>query len=190
MWVPLVGVSFPDMLWAILVFVGKEEVVVDKNSPLQKAIEFRKFPYSHSFVITNVLSSVAGGALAAVSGNLIVLPVFVLGSLSHWILDLLVHLRDLPVLGFDGDRKLGLGLWRWGGLAFFVELTFFTLFAVTFVPASTRLSVLIVGILFHLINANSFFGFTKKNPFSSSDAYAGAALIGFGALGAIYTFIL
>ncbi len=189
-WVPLAGVSFPDLLWAILVFAGKEEVVVDKNSPLQKAIEFRKFPYSHSLVITNVVSSVIGGILAAVSGNLVVLSVFVFGSLSHWILDIVVHLRDLPILGFDGDRKLGLRLWRWGSLAFFVELIFYTLLAVAFIPASALLPVLVAGIIFHSINANSYFGFTKKNPFTSSDGYAGAALIGFGALGAIYAFIL
>ena len=40
-WVPLVGVSFPDLLWGVLILVRKEEVVVNKDSPLQRSIVFK-----------------------------------------------------------------------------------------------------------------------------------------------------
>ncbi len=189
-WVPLVGVSFPDLLWSVLIFARKEEVVLDKNSPLQKAIQFRRFPYSHSFVLTNVISSVVGSVVGVTSGNFAILPVFVMASISHWILDVVVHLRDLPVLGFDGDRKVGFGLWRWGKVAFFLELGLFVLFALAFVPTSSLLSVMVLGLAFHLVNANSFLGIRKTNPFASPYAYAGAALFGFGALSAAFALIL
>jgi len=45
-------------------------------------------------------------------------------------------------------------------------------------------------VIFHLLNANSFLGFSKKNPFGSPDAFAGAALFGFGAPTAVYSLVL
>jgi hypothetical protein len=189
-WVPLIGVSFPDLLWSVLIWARKEEVVIDKQNPLQKSIIFRKNPYSHSLVLTNVVSFVMGSLLAVGLQNLAVLPVFVMASASHWLLDTVVHLQDLPILGFDGDRKVGLGLWRWGRATFFVELFFFAIFAAIFVGTASLPAVLIIGVVFHAINANSFFGFSKMNPFGSSNAYAAAALLGFGLVSAAYTLIL
>ena len=189
-WVPLIGVSFPDLLWSVLIWARKEEVVIEKENPLQKSIIFRKYPYSHSLVFTNVISFVVGSFLAVGLQNLIVLPVFVMASASHWFLDTVVHLPDLPVLGFDGDKKVGLGLWNWGRAAFFAELFFFVIFGVIFVGAASLSAVLLVGVVFHAINANSFFGFSKRNPFGSSNYYAAAALLGFALVSAAYTLIL
>ena len=189
-WVPLIGVSFPDLLWSVLVWARKEEVVIEKESPLQRSIIFRKYPYSHSLVLTNAMSFVVGSLLAVGLQSLVVLPVFVMASASHWLLDTVVHLPDLPILGFDGDKRVGLGLWRWGRAAFFVELLFFAAFAVIFVGAGSLPAVLLVGVIFHSINANSFFGFSKRNPFGSSNAYAAAALLGFALVSTAYTFVL
>jgi len=189
-WVPLIGVSFPDLLWGVLVLLGIEEVSISRDSPLQKAIVFKKYPYSHSLVLTGGISVVVGGVLSVALGSLATLPVFVIASSSHWLLDTVVHLPDLPVLGFDGDRKVGLGLWKWGRAAFLAELLFFILFAVVFVGTTELPRVLAVGILFHGINANSFLGLSKKNPFGSPTAYASVALVGFGAMSAILFAIL
>jgi hypothetical protein len=49
---------------------------------------------------------------------------------------------------------------------------------------------LAVGVLFHGINANSFLGLSKKNPFGSPRAYASVALVGFGAMSVILLLIL
>jgi hypothetical protein len=189
-WVPLIGVSFPDLLWSVLVWARKEEVVVEKENPLQKSIVFRRYPYSHSLILTNGISFAVGTLLAVGLQSPIVLPVFVVASASHWLLDTVVHLADLPILGFDGDRKVGLGLWKWGRTAFFVELLFFGVFAVIFVGAASLPVVLLIGVVFHAINANSFFGFSKRNPFGSSNAYAAAALVGFALVSAAYTLVL
>jgi hypothetical protein len=189
-WVALVGVSFPDLLWSAFVPLGIEEVRVDPDSPLQKSLQFKKFPYSHSLVITNAMALVIGGVIAVALGNPLVLLVFVLGSASHWVLDIVTHLKDLPVLGFDGDRKLGMGLWRWGRVAFFVELLFYAALAAAFVSGISLIYALIVGVVFHLVNANSFFGFTKKNPFRTPTQYAGVTLFGFAAMTIILAFVL
>ena len=41
-------------------------------------------------------------------------------AFSHWILDLVVHLPDLPL--YDNAAKVGLGLWRHVALSFPLEL--------------------------------------------------------------------
>ncbi|HYM38671.1 MAG TPA: hypothetical protein VEY12_00805, partial [Thermoplasmata archaeon] len=157
----LAGVSFPDILWPFLVFSGTEKVVVDPASPLQSNIRFTGLRYSHSLVLGTAIASVIGAVLGLVVNPLTGF-VFVLASASHWVLDIPVHLRDLPVLGFNGDRKVGLGLWARPRLAFTVEFLFYVALSVLFVPATVLPLVLVLGAVFHLLNANSFLGLTKK----------------------------
>jgi hypothetical protein len=186
----LIAVSFPDLLWSILVPAGIEKVKIDPDSPLQKFVVFEKFPYSHSLVLGSVLSLPVGLLIAALLNNPLVVPVFVAGSASHWLLDTVVHLKDLPVLGFDGDRKVGAGLWRRGPLAFVVEYVFYAIVTVFALSGLTLVYALILGIVFHAINLPSFFGSNRKNSVKSSNAYAAIALIGFGAFTLIASLII
>ena len=176
--VPLLGVSFPDLLWPFLIFTGIEKVSIDPETPLQKGIRFLKYPYSHSLLTGTLIAAVPGLALTFFVSPLAGI-VFVIASASHWILDGVVHRKDLPVLGFGEDRRIGLGLWRWGGIAFTVELLFYAVVTILVMPRGYALPLLALGIVFHAINANSFFGFTRKNPTSSPRAYALLALVGF-----------
>ena len=179
--VPLVAVSFPDLVWPFLVLTGIEKVKIRPDSPLQKYIIFEKYPYSHSLVLTGLLASATGLILALILGNSLVALVFILGSASHWFLDAIVHLPDLPVLGFSGiDRKIGLGLWKNGPQAFILEYVFYAAIIIIILPDSLVPGMLLLGGIFHLVNANTFFGFTRKNPFKTPETYALAALIGFG----------
>ena len=50
--VPLIGVSFPDILWPVFIFLGIEKAEINPDSPLQKYIRFTSYPYSHSLVIS------------------------------------------------------------------------------------------------------------------------------------------
>ena len=176
----LVSVSFPDLLWSLLVPAGLEKVRINPDSPLQKFIVFEKFPYSHSLVLTNVWSLVLGGVVALVLNNPLVLPVFVLGSASHWILDTVVHLKDLPILGFNGDRKVGAGLWKRGPLAFLVEYAFYIIVTALVLSGLALVYALAIGTVFQLINLPSFISSNRKNMAKSSNGYAGLALVGFG----------
>ncbi len=180
LWVFLVAVSFPDLLWSVLVPLGVEKVRIDPSSPLQRNIGFEKYPFSHSLVLASILALLVGIPIGVGVGNLMISLLFVAGSASHWLLDTVVHLKDLPVLGFGSfDEKVGFGLWRWGGITFFVELALYVVFAAAFVPYGKLGYALVLGILFHLVNANSFFGFSKKNIVRSSNGYAGLAFFGF-----------
>ncbi len=174
----LLGVAFPDLLWPLLVWAGAETVTVNPDSPLQKDIRFDRYPYSHSLVLGTAIASLVGLVLAVGFGVLAGL-VFTGASVTHWLLDTIVHRKDLPVLGFGRDRTVGLGLWTRPRLAFVLEYAFYAALTVLVFPLSAVPLVLLIGFVFHALNANSFFGFTKRNPTPTPAAYAALALFGF-----------
>jgi len=186
----LIAVSFPDLLWSILVPAGVETVRINPDSPLQKFVVFEKFPYSHSLVLGSIISLPIGLLIAAILNNPLVVPVFVAGSASHWLLDTVVHLKDLPVLGFDGDRKVGAGLWKRGPLAFVVEYALYAIVTLFALSGFSLVYALILGGVFHAINLPSFFGANRKNSVKSSNSYAVLALIGFGSFTVIAALVI
>ena len=175
--IPLLGVGFPDLLWPFLILSGIEKVSIDPDSPLQNRIEFTSYPYSHSLVLGTLIACVLGLGLAYFTSPLAGM-VFVVASASHWLLDATVHLKDLPVLGFASDRKVGFGLWNRPKTAFIIEYLFYAVLTALTFP-SKLMPLLVIGAIFHLINANSFLGLTKKNPLKSPRAYAVLTLVGF-----------
>ena len=175
--IPLLGVDFPDLLWPFLIISGIEKVSIDPESPLQNHIKFTSYPYSHSLVLGTLIACVVGLGLAYFTSPLAGL-VFVAASASHWLLDATVHLKDLPVLGFASDRKVGFGLWNRPKTAFIIEYLFYAVLTALTFP-SKLMPLLVIGAIFHLINANSFLGLTKKNPLKSHRAYAVLTLVGF-----------
>jgi hypothetical protein len=174
-----IGVAYADLLWPILVYLKKEQVSIDPKTPLQKGIKFISYPYSHSLVRSSLLSLVPAVIAAAIYGRPIVGVFFFLAAMSHWFLDSLMHLPDLPVLGFGKDKKIGLGLWRYPKSAFIFEYVFYAVCTVLFSVPSLWAPLLLGGLALHLMNANSFFGFTKTNPTKTPNAYASLALFGF-----------
>lgn len=178
--VSLIGVGFPDFLWGGLVLAGVEKVRLGK-SPMQSEIDFAHYPYSHSLVLTNLIALVPAigfGLLYGVTASV----VFLLASISHWFLDLLVHKPDLPLLGFGQDRKVGFGLWRNGPLSFVLEYLLVVASTMVFLPKSAWIPVLTAAFVFHAANANSFFGLTRVNPIKSEKGFAILTLVGFTAM--------
>lgn len=187
-WVSLVGVGFPDLLWGVTILAGVERAELGR-SPLQRDVVFSHYPYSHSLVLTNLIALVPAAALSAIYGWTAGL-VFLLASISHWLFDVIVHLPDLPVLGFGSDTKVGFGLWRNGPLAFAVEYALVMAATLACVPPDKWLWVLVVAALFHVVNINSFFGFTATNPMPSVRVYALVGLVAFAALAAVFSLLL
>ena len=175
--VVLFGVSFPDLLWPVLVLTGKEKVTVSPDNPLQNAIGFTSYPYSHSLVTGTLVATVPGLFIAYFVSPLAGI-VFVVASASHWLLDVVTHVKDLPVIGTARDTKVGLGLWNYPKAAFALELLFYVVITAFVVKPAMVIPLLALGCVFHLINANSFLGFSRKNPFTPW-SYAVAALFGF-----------
>jgi membrane-bound metal-dependent hydrolase YbcI (DUF457 family) len=79
--------------------------------------------YTHSIVGMLVLSAILGAMFLPKLGNRVALVV-ALVSASHWMLDLVVHRPDMPVLpgNFGSLPYFGLGLWNHPQAAACVEL--------------------------------------------------------------------
>lgn len=172
--IPLLGVAFPDILWPFLILTGVEKAKLDKNKPLMADIVFESNPISHSLVLTTAIAFVVGLIVAFFLKNPLIAPVFALASASHWILDAVVRYKDMPVLGFSSkDTKVGFGLWRSGPLAFISEYIFYAVIAIFTVPQNSLLFILLLGLPFHFININAFFGFKNEDVTGgSSEKYA------------------
>ena len=107
----LVGAQLADLIWPALLLAGLEQVRIEQGATPFLDPVFVAYPYSHSLLTQCVF----GGLLALVyfalrrnaRGALIV------GLLvpSHWFLDWLVHVPDLPLLPGDVEKH-GLGIWQ------------------------------------------------------------------------------
>jgi len=123
--VVLFAALFADILLWVLVLAGAESVGKPESAGAARFLTF-EFPYSHG-----LLASLFWAALAAAVGWFLVAPAagrrarlawaLALAVLSHFVLDLLVHVPDLPLLGGQSAR-LGLGLWRHMPAALGLEL--------------------------------------------------------------------
>jgi membrane-bound metal-dependent hydrolase YbcI (DUF457 family) len=79
--------------------------------------------YTHSIIGAAVLSAILGAAAARRWGRRSGVVIGLVCA-SHWLLDLIVHRADMPILpGSLGDLpRLGLGLWRYPAASIALEL--------------------------------------------------------------------
>jgi len=123
------AVQLPDILWGAFLLRGWEEVRIDPGYTAVTPLQFIHYPISHS------LLGMAGWsvAMAAVyyswptrdtSRHWQAAALVGLAVLSHFPLDLVVHVPDLPLWG-DSPVRLGLGLWNHPVATLLVELASF-----------------------------------------------------------------
>jgi len=112
--------QFIDLLWPIFLLVGIERVLIEPGNTAFTPLNFIYYPFSHSFFGVLVWSLIFGGIYFVIKKNL--KSSLILGFLvmSHWILDLLTHRPDLPLLPWN-EFKVGLGLWNSVVLTLIVE---------------------------------------------------------------------
>jgi len=101
--------QFADLLWPVLVALGIEQVRIVPGITASTPLEFISYPYSHSLLTLTLFGAVFGWAVSLrapfASGVIVFLLV-----ISHWMLDLVTHIPDLPL--YPGGPKFGLGLWN------------------------------------------------------------------------------
>jgi hypothetical protein len=97
--------------------------------------------YTHSIVGMLALSAALGAMLLPKLGRRVAL-VIALVSASHWVLDLVVHRPDMPVLpGNVGNLPhFGFGLWNHPRAAACIELTLVVAGAIMYWRAATEVS--------------------------------------------------
>ena len=108
--------------WAFFLFVllGVEKMRLNPAISAVSPLDLYSMPYTHSLL----------GALAWSAGFAVLVWLMLRDStagllagavvLSHWLLDLLVHVPDLTIAG--GSSKLGFGLWNYPAIEMPLEL--------------------------------------------------------------------
>src|SRR5690606_29049801 len=124
-----VAVQLVDLLWGFTILLEWERARIAPGWTAATPLQFLYYPLTHS-LLAGALWGVAAAAAyyswptrnthhharaAAIVGAAV---------LSHWVLDLIVHVPDLP-LASDAGPKLGLGLWQSVPGTLLVELLVF-----------------------------------------------------------------
>jgi len=114
-----------DLLWPLFLLLHAEHVLIRPGATTAAPLVFTSYPYSHSLLALAVWAALfAGGyAVARRNGWAAPLVIFVL-VLSHWVLDWVMHVSDMP-LTLTGPTRLGLGVWRSLPLTLILELLTF-----------------------------------------------------------------
>jgi len=120
------AVQLVDIAWGATILLGLERVRIHPGWTAASPLQFVSYPITHS-----LLAAFLWAAAAAIvwyswptkdsSGHGRAAVIVGLAVASHWFLDLVVHVPDLPLAG-DETRKFGFGLWNSIPLTFTVEL--------------------------------------------------------------------
>jgi len=115
-----------DLLWPILLLLGIEKVEIDPGISAVTPLDFTYYPFTHSLFGVLIWAILFGTIYYYIKQNFKVSIILGLLVLSHWFLDLLVHIPDLPI--FPGlEFKVGLGLWNSLAATIIVEGLIFAL---------------------------------------------------------------
>jgi hypothetical protein len=100
---------FADLLWPVLVALGLEHVRIAPGITASTPLEFISYPYSHSLLTLALFGALLGWIVSALARRPLVAIVLAL-VVSHWVLDVITHIPDMPL--YPGGPKFGLGLWN------------------------------------------------------------------------------
>src|SRR6266849_1481348 len=114
-----------DLLWPIFLLLGWEHVTIEPSSNPFLRLVFDYYPISHGLIAVvgwaTLFASLYFGFTRYALGAITIW----LGVVSHWLLDFIVHRRDLPL--YSGSRLYGLGLWNYRAVTIAIELSLLAL---------------------------------------------------------------
>lgn len=169
-------------LW-LFVLLGWEFVTIPANFASTHQPEFT-FPYSHGLLATVTYSALAGVATFTwyrpllKAATLRAAALVAVAVFSHWLLDALVHVPELPLVG-EGSAKVGLALWQNMPVALTAEAVMVVAGLCLFLPGSSlsRAKRLSLTALSLLILGFTVVGMTVAPPPPSVLAMAGSSLV-------------
>jgi len=177
LWVLFLAVQWLDVMWAPLVMLGIEKVRIVPGFTATNPLDLYYMPYTHSLIAAILWSGAAVAAYRFVAGASAKASLLVgLAVFSHWILDLIVHIPDLPL--YDNAMKVGLGLWNHPIPAFSLEAALLLVAMLWYLQSShvRRPALIAFGLVMLGVQAFVFFGPPPVSP----DAAAATALGAYG----------
>jgi hypothetical protein len=176
LWLLFLAAQFVDILWAVFILLGIEKVRIVPGFTASNPLDLYYMPYTHSLVASvgwaTVVSLLYGWGKRTRDWPG---PPWVLGAavLSHWFLDLIVHVPDLPIYGVS--HKVGFGLWQNMPLAMTVETLVLMVPLVLFARGTYARPYLLFGVALCVMNL----GNTLLPSPPSSNAMAALGLAGY-----------
>jgi hypothetical protein len=125
------AVIFADLIWPVLVALGIEHVRIAPGYTASTPFEFISYPYSHSLLTLFLWGAILGWVAAP---RMPALALVVALVVSHWVLDFVTHVPDMPL--YPGGPKFGLGLWNWVSATVAVEVVMFAIGVWIYVKAT------------------------------------------------------
>ncbi len=114
-----------DLIWPIFLLLGWEHVSIAPNRNPFLRLQFDSYPISHGLIAVigwaTLYASIYFGLTRYLSGTIVIW----FGVVSHWVLDYLVHIPDLPL--HATSRLFGLGLWNHRWLTIAIEVALFAI---------------------------------------------------------------
>ena len=121
LWTLFLAVQLLDVIWAPLILLGVEKVRIVPGFTATNPLDLYYMPYTHSLV-----AALGWSVIGALAYQFFARPASPRSSIivgaavfSHWVLDFVVHTRDLPL--YDNSAKVGLGLWNAPAIALALE---------------------------------------------------------------------
>ena len=102
---------FLDLVWPVFLMLGIEHVEIRRGATRMTPLVFSDYPWTHSVVTGigwSILFAIVYFAVSRYGRGALVVGLLVI---SHWVLDFVVHVPDLPLYP-GGGPKFGLGLWN------------------------------------------------------------------------------
>jgi hypothetical protein len=119
----LISVQFMEMVWVLLNFLGIERTTTEKEVRYVGDVHLTYMPFSHSIVTMSGLALSAWLMMDKGFGRPDIGVAVGLGIISHLILDLITHSKDIVIAPFIKGPKLGLGLYaKYPMAAFILEM--------------------------------------------------------------------
>ena len=107
----IMAAQWIDLIWPILLLLGIEKVDIKPGISAVTPIDFVYYPFTHSLTGVIIWGVLFGLVYFIIKKK--IKTAFILCALvvSHWFLDLLVHIPDLPLIP-GLELKVGLDLWN------------------------------------------------------------------------------
>jgi hypothetical protein len=107
----LMACQLPDLIWPVLLLLGIERVHIVPGITAASPLDFEWYPYTHSLLMSVVLSALFGIAYRWSRGDGRTALWLGVTVFSHWVLDWISHRPDLQLVPWSSVR-VGLGLWN------------------------------------------------------------------------------
>jgi hypothetical protein len=174
-----IGAQLVDWAFFALLLTGAEKMRVTPGISVMNPMDLYHMPYTHSLLGSAVFAILFGGLVSLISKSRMAGILFGIVVLSHWFLDLLVHVPDLTLAG--SPPKLGLGLWNYPVVEMPLELimTFGSLWLYAKVAKPKTLPLAVLAGVMLLFQAVNWFGPVEP------EVTRGTSLLAFVAFGLI-----